>query len=180
MTKSLKDYIQIYSPTNPVLSDEDISSLIWGDGEWSDSHGHLVNYQNCGMSFCSNQAMYIKLTEWAKDCCTKYSTHQKFSIVGGSAPRFNRYKVGECMEKHVDHIYSCFDGTRRGIPVLSIIGILNEDYEGGELTFYLDDEVYAPKLKTGDTLVFPSAFPWQHEVKPVTSGTRYTWVTWAW
>jgi len=28
--------------------------------------------------------------------------------------------------------------------------------------------------------VFPSAFPWAHEVKPITSGTRYTWVSWAW
>lgn len=84
------------------------------------------------------------------------------------------------MEKHIDHIYSCFDGDQKGIPVLSIIGILNEEYEGGDLVFYLGGEEYTPKLKTGDTIVFPSSFPWRHEVKPITSGTRYTWVSWAW
>lgn len=36
------------------------------------------------------------------------------------------------MRKHYDHIHSIFDGQRKGIPVLSMLGILNNDYEGGE------------------------------------------------
>ena len=31
-----------------------------------------------------------------------------------------------------------FDGERKGIPILSVLGVLNDDYEGGE--FYLIDE----------------------------------------
>lgn len=178
--KSLKDYIEIYKPKQPLLSPEEIDTLQWGTGEWSNGNAEFDHYQKCGMSFCHEQEMYDKLTSWAQNCANIYSNTKQFGINGGSSPRFNRYQVGEHMEKHVDHIYSCFDGNLKGIPVISIIGILNEDYEGGDLTFYLGGEEYTPKLKTGDTLVFPSAFPWAHEVKPVTSGTRYTWVSWAW
>lgn len=178
--KSLKDYIEIYKPKQPLLFPEEIGTLQWGTGEWSDGNAEFLQYQNCGMSFCHEKSMYNKLTSWAQNCANTYSITKEFHINGGTSPRFNRYQVGEHMEKHVDHIYSCFDGNLKGIPVISIIGILNEDYEGGDLTFYLGGEEYTPKLKTGDTLVFPSAFPWAHEVKPVTSGTRYTWVSWAW
>ena len=37
------------------------------------------------------------------------------------------------MRKHFDHIHSIFDGQYKGIPVLSFIGILNNNYLGGEL-----------------------------------------------
>ena len=33
-------------------------------------------------------------------------------------------------------------------------------------------------LKKGDILIFPSVFLFPHEVKPITSGTRYSFVTW--
>ena len=177
---SLQKYIDIYKPKDPILTEEDIDALEWRTGEWADGSGEFDHYQNCGASFCTNQSMYDRLTSWARDCATMYGFQKNFGIHAGSSPRFNRYVKGEFMEKHYDHIYSCFDGNLKGIPVLSIIGVLNEEYEGGDLVFYLDGEEYIPKLKTGDTIVFPSAFPWAHEVKPVTSGTRYTWVSWAW
>jgi len=176
----LQKYIDIYKPKEPILSEKEINSLQWQKGEWTDQSGDSIHYQNCGASFCYEQSMYDRLIGWARDCATTYASQRDFNINAGSSPRFNRYVEGECMEKHIDHIHSCFDGHQKGIPVLSIIGILNEEYEGGDLIFYLDGEEYTPKLKTGDTLVFPSSFPWAHEVKPVISGTRYSWVSWAW
>lgn len=90
--------------------------------------------------------------------------------------RFNRYGKDQIMRKHHDHIHSIFDGKEKGIPVLSFVGNLNEEYEGGELVFF-DGEVKLA-LKTGDICMFPSCFMYPHQVYEVTKGKRYSFVTW--
>ncbi|MDT7042666.1 2OG-Fe(II) oxygenase [Candidatus Nitronereus thalassa] len=90
--------------------------------------------------------------------------------------RFNRYRVGTMMREHYDHIHSIFDGNRKGIPILSIVGFLNDDFEGGEFLFSRKDEI---PVKAGDILLFPSNFMYPHEVKEVTQGERYSFVSWA-
>lgn len=89
--------------------------------------------------------------------------------------RINQYQNNCLMREHVDHIHDLFDGTRRGIPILSIIVNLNEDYTGGDLLFF-ENKKYI--LKTGDVIVFPSNFLYPHSVLPVISGTRYSMVSW--
>ena len=96
---------------------------------------------------------------------------------GFSQIRFNRYKKGQIMSKHSDHIQSLFTGEQRGIPILSIVGVLNNNYEGGEFIMFDDYEI---KFKTGDLIIFPSIFLYPHKVKPVTKGIRYSFVAWAW
>ena len=96
---------------------------------------------------------------------------------GYSAVRFNRYSPGQTMQNHCDHIQDLFDGERRGIPILSIIGILNDDYEGGELIMFEDKKI---DTKKGDLLIFPSNFLYPHKVTPVTEGVRYSYVSWVW
>ncbi|MGB0910195.1 MAG: 2OG-Fe(II) oxygenase [Nitrospirales bacterium] len=90
--------------------------------------------------------------------------------------RFNRYTVGTMMRNHYDHIHSLFDGNHKGIPILSILGLINDGYEGGEFVF---SSKHVVPLKSGDILVFPSNFMYPHEVKEVTKGERYTFVAWA-
>tara|TARA_R100000700_G_C3171219_1_gene145806 strand:+ start:1270 stop:1845 length:576 start_codon:yes stop_codon:yes gene_type:complete len=94
---------------------------------------------------------------------------------GFSHIRFNRYSEGQSMAKHNDHIHSIFDGQVKGIPFLSIVGVLNDDYQGGEFIMFDDHEI---KFKAGDVLLFPSIFLYPHLVKPVTKGTRYSLVSW--
>jgi len=96
---------------------------------------------------------------------------------GYSEVRFNRYRTDTQMALHCDHIHSMFDGIRKGIPTLSILGCLNDDYKGGELVFWKDKVV---ELKAGELMIFPSNFLYPHEVKLVTEGTRYSYVSWAW
>jgi len=96
---------------------------------------------------------------------------------GYSELRFNKYDVSTKMKLHCDHIHSMFDGERKGIPALSLLGCLNDDYEGGELIMWRDQEI---ELKGGSLLIFPSNFMYPHEVKPVTKGSRYSYVSWAW
>ena len=81
------------------------------------------------------------------------------------------------MENHHDHIQHMFDGKRKGAPVLSIIGILNDDYEGGELIMFEDKKI---NTKKGDLIIFPSNFLYPHEITPVTKGVRYSYVSWVW
>ena len=94
-----------------------------------------------------------------------------------TAVRFNRYKPGQIMRYHHDHIHSIFDGKEKGIPVLSFILNLNDDYEGAKL-FFWDD--YVADLGKGDIVMWPSPFLWPHGVTEAISGTRYSAVCWAW
>ena len=79
------------------------------------------------------------------------------------------------MKEHCDHIYELFDGKIKGVPILSVIGSLNNNYKGGELVMFEDKEY---KIKAGEILIFPSNFLYPHKVLPVTKGTRYTYVSW--
>lgn len=92
--------------------------------------------------------------------------------------RFNRYHPGRLMALHCDHIYSMFDGDRKGIPILTILGLLNDDFTGGE--FLMFDEEKEIKLKQGDIMIFPSIFLYPHKVAPVKEGVRDAFVSWVW
>jgi hypothetical protein len=94
---------------------------------------------------------------------------------GYTHPRYNRYDVNSRMKNHCDHIHTMFDGTARGIPTLSILGALNNDYQGGELVMFEDQTI---ELFAGDVIVFPSNFLYPHKIEPVTSGVRYSFVSW--
>ena len=92
-----------------------------------------------------------------------------------SAIRFNFYHKGLTMREHTDFIHSIFFFFLKEIQIISIVGVLNEDYKGGE---FLMNKEKIP-FKTGDILVFPSTFLYPHVVKEVTEGTRYSFVAWA-
>jgi predicted 2-oxoglutarate/Fe(II)-dependent dioxygenase YbiX len=80
-----------------------------------------------------------------------------------------RYKEGQFYIQHIDS----FKSRPRAV---SCSFILNDDYEGGEFAFFDRELVY--KLKKGSCIMFPSNFMYPHEIMPVTSGTRYSIITW--
>jgi len=72
----------------------------------------------------------------------------------------------------IDNKYYPIDKTRN----MSIIIGLNDDYEGGEFYFPVQD--YSIKLKRGDVLAFPPYWTHPHMVNAPTNGTyRYTLTT---
>ena len=81
------------------------------------------------------------------------------------------------MRLHQDHIHSLFDGKEKGIPVLSLVGNLNDDYDGANLYFWDDNIV---PLGAGDIVLFPSLFMYPHGVTEATRGNRYSFVSWTW
>ena len=95
---------------------------------------------------------------------------------GYTGIKFNRYTEGQEMRLHWDNIHSMFDGERRGVPILSVIGLLNDEYEGGDLYISKNKTV----MKKGDLIIFPSSFMFPHEVKTVTKGVRHSYVSWLW
>ena len=101
-----------------------------------------------------------------------FTSWQDFTL-----PRFNKYGEDKKMALHCDHIHSMFDGEKKGIPILSVLGVLNDDYEGGEFIMFNDTEI---KFSKGDIIVFPSLFLYPHKVEPVKSGTRYSYISWVW
>ena len=110
-----------------------------------------------------------------KDC--DYMSEWFSGWSGYTQIRYNRYDVDTRMKLHCDHIHSMFDGTRKGIPVLSILGCLNDDYEGGDLIFWEQEKI---ELKAGQIMIFPSNFMYPHKVTEVTKGIRYSYVSWTW
>jgi len=91
--------------------------------------------------------------------------------------RFNRYKPGQIMRQHFDHIHSLFDGKIKGVPVLTFIFNFNDDYEGADLFFWEDTVV---KLGKGDIIMFPSNWLFPHGVTEATKGKRYSGSVWGW
>jgi len=96
---------------------------------------------------------------------------------GYSDVRFNRYTENKIMAEHWDYISGIFDGQRKGVPIMSALGSLNDDYNGGELIFFGDKVI---PLKTGEIMIFPSNFLYPHKVNPVKKGIRYSFVSWSW
>jgi len=86
--------------------------------------------------------------------------------------------LGQHSDTSADYMYGMPEpsdqlATRNTV---SCIVYLNDGFEGGEHYFnYLDIE-YKPK--TGDIMMFPSNYVAAHEVKPVTNGSRYTYLGW--
>jgi predicted 2-oxoglutarate/Fe(II)-dependent dioxygenase YbiX len=96
---------------------------------------------------------------------------------GHSFVRFNKYDKNTQMKLHCDQIQSLFDGERKGVPTLTVLGLLNGEYEGGEFVMFKDTVI---DMEPGTVIVFPSSFMYPHEVKPITSGVRYSCVSWSW
>lgn len=81
---------------------------------------------------------------------------------------FVKYGPGQHFQEHHDNGYSynC---------VLSAVSYPNDNYEGGELYFRLQNLKIKPKA--GDLYLFPSNFMYPHQSIPVISGTKYSIVT---
>jgi len=101
-----------------------------------------------------------------------FNTWHNFSKI-----RFNKYTGGTNMKPHCDHIHSLFEGPAKGVPILSVVASLNNNYEGGEFIMWENEKIHLP---AGSIMIFPSNFMYPHRVNTVTSGTRYSYVSWVW
>jgi hypothetical protein len=73
---------------------------------------------------------------------------------------------------HTDHITSQKDmpGDKFSITCTMYI---NDDYEGGDIEFYVDGNLINHKPQAGDILVFPSTEPYFHGVKTINTNEKF-------
>jgi len=187
MQKDLQSYVRVYNNImSKELCEETIEQLKTAQFQTHEFYNATENstqsYDHELSVSWSNVPNRDKLTKDMWNVVNQYiRTDFNFdwhnSWQGYLSIRFNKYDTDTQMKEHCDHITDMFDGTRRGIPILSIVGILNDDYEGGDFIMWQDTKI---DLKQGDVLVFPSVFLYPHRVERITKGTRYSFVSWTW
>lgn len=186
MSKTIEDYVKLYENVLDVKICEDIINRI-NEEEWEKHHyynsateKHMSYDDDLSVILGQNIAFEsLNQVVWNSiyDYITNHLNLEYFnSWAGFSFPRFNKYTQDTRMRMHCDHIHSLFEGPRKGVPILTVLGALNDDYTGGEF-FLIDKEVHLPK---GSIVIFPSNFLYPHEVRHVKSGIRYTYVSWVW
>ena len=188
MKKNLNDYIKVYhNQFSKELCEQTIKEL--NDAQWQQ---HTFNYyvNNTDVAISGDKELDVSWVEtttrpelmkqvWngVNQYITKDFVFPWFDTWAGfTGIRFNRYKETRKMAEHCDHIHTMFDGNMKGIPTMSFVGVLNDDYEGGEFVMWRDKVI---ELKAGSVMIFPSIFLFPHRVDPIKKGTRHSFVSWA-
>lgn len=78
-----------------------------------------------------------------------------------------KYSIGTDMGDHVDDHMN----PDMPEPYLSCIFYINDNYDGGNLLFRLQDLNIVPEA--GSVVIFPSSAPFFHNPRPVTEGVKY-------
>ena len=112
-----------------------------------------------------------------------------FDITAVESMQITKYKPGSFYGWHIDGSSDCLSVYNNPdnkfmygkVRKLSMTILLNGNYQGGEFQFAhynkLDNKVETPVFKNaGSVIVFPSFI--EHQVAPVTKGTRYSLVAW--
>lgn len=180
---SITDYVKLYQVFGEKLCSEIVKVLnatdTWEKHTWYNYTENSRKSFEHDLSVCNNNSFYNELVkkmlahtirEYVDELQMPWFQDWK----GFSKIRYNKYDPNTKMDLHCDHIHSLFDGDVKGIPTLTILGALNNDYTGGD--FVLCGEKVT--INTGEVLIFPSNFMYPHEVTTINSGTRYTFVTW--
>lgn len=182
--KELKDYILVTPNIVPFdlcdsLLDEykdcdDWINAITGDGE----NLNVRNCQTIGLSFSNiiekNKNTRQKLDQELFNCASKAIEEYKNRF---PTTRIQEDSGYDLLKYNVDGFYTEHTDSFKDRPrAVSCSFALNDDYEGGEFAFFDRELVY--RLKKGSCIMFPSNFMYPHEIMPVTSGTRYSIVTW--
>jgi hypothetical protein len=189
MKTELSDYIKIYNIIPKSLCNDVVSELEKPHIDWkqhvfyfsdTNTSGARSGNKELSVSF-SNIPSKTKLMEIYFIALKLYITELDFPWMdnwNGYTPiRFNRYEETKLMAPHCDHIRNIFDGERKGVPILSILSLLNDNFSGGEFVMFDNTEI---KMNSGDVMIFPSNFLYPHTVKEVTKGVRYSAISWSW
>ena len=184
MNYDLRNYCKVYHNyfdeafCTKILNS--INTVEWGVHRYYTQTGEYVSTDtDLSVSFGEIPESY-NIHNATGQLVTHYQQELNFPWYGSfhaiTTARFNRYDKNTNMMPHCDHIHSLFDGERKGIPILSIVGSLNNDYTGGEFIMWNEEKIDLP---AGSVMIFPSIFLYPHRVEPIKKGTRHSFVSWA-
>ena len=126
----------------------------------------------------NKQPFYNELKESVSNVADLYAKEVKksdrdFVVQKTTDFRLNKYEKGGYMSLHCDNIHHSH-GQKYGYPQATVLLFLNDDFKGGD---FIVSELHL-NIKKGYAIIFPSNFMFPHEVKKVTSGTRWSIVSW--
>lgn len=130
-------------------------------------NGLVNDFVDVGDAFRKNLSniFYSTIVQLEKnymsDFGVSFSDHDSYQIL--------KYGKGQKFSNHID------DHPKYHRRVSSVYYI-NDNYEGGEINFPRFNISYKPKAN--EMIVFPSTYVYNHSVSEVTSGTRYSVVSW--
>lgn len=109
--------------------------------------------------------IYYRKLQAVKDYTKRYNIGE---LRYWEAFNFIKYGPGQHFQEHTDHgfSYNC---------VVSMVGYVNDNYEGGEIFFRMQGVEIKPMA--GDLFIFPSNFMYPHRAMPVHKGIKYSIVT---
>jgi len=189
ISKNINDYVRVYNNfIDDDLCDQVVSNLEkinWAVHKFYDprTNSYFSHEKELYTSFDDiDESIVLKEKIWAaieQYIIKDFSNFKEWfsGWEGFSHLKFNKYSEGTEMTAHCDHIKTVFDGHNRGIPILSIVVLLNDTFTGGDFIMWEDTKL---DLKKGSICIFPSNFMFPHRITAVTSGTRYTCVSWVW
>ena len=188
MNTNINSYIKIFKNRvdntlcKEILQQQSSPSALWEEHTWTNAKYEVIKDQvhepeTCNPNTIPNTPILMNIIwntihDYIKELNTPW-----FKVWRGhSLVKYIRYPVETSMRMHVDFIHEVFDGQRRGIPILTVVGLLNDDFEGGEFNLVGVDQ----KIMAGDIMVFPSTFMYPHEIKVITKGCRHSFQSWVW
>ena len=183
--KNLTDYILVLEDIIPDKLCNDILNEYSKTNEWLDTsigkgevNKHIRNCTTIEISLNKvieknknvRKSLDGEVFKSTKKAIEKYNEKFKLAYVSkDTGYELLKYERGNFYIEHVDSFTA--------IPrTLSCSFILNNNFKGGEFSFFNNTLVYT--LKKGSAIMFPSNFLYPHSVLPVIDGTRYSIVTW--
>lgn len=103
-------------------------------------------------------------------------SHFGTTLTSCERPQFLRYQIGDFFVRHQDGNTHQLDFDHLRVRRISIVVFLNEEFTGGALTFYDPATAFELMGETGLLVAFKADI--FHEVLPVTSGERFTVISW--
>jgi predicted 2-oxoglutarate/Fe(II)-dependent dioxygenase YbiX len=185
MLPKIENYIVVIeNAITPALCDAILTEYVECD-DWIDTiigsgsvEPSIRNCSTIGMSFSNiigknprlrselDKYLHTSVSAIIKKYVEKYPA---CAIEEDTGYNILRYTEGQFYTEHVDS----FKARPRAV---SCSLALNDDYEGGEFSFF--NQEIKHKIPKGSAILFPSNFMYPHEIMPVTKGTRYSIVTW--
>jgi hypothetical protein len=140
------------------------------DTSYRNAKDFKFNSTGLGLRNEENSALYDmhqEIFDAVKMCVDDYGRLWGVGISSYEAFNFVKYEgAGTHFKIHADH-------GPTYVTTVSIVVYLNDDYEGGEIWFpRLDNLTIKPK--TGDIVVFPSTYIYEHASQDMISGTKYS------
>ena len=120
-----------------------------------------------------NQLVKTIFTELAAQCFGQ-------ALDWFETPELMRYQPGGFYISHADSENMDLESQTWSKVIdrdISLLIYLNEDFEGGELSFYKFN--YQIRPRAGAVVLFPSDHRYLHQAEKVTKGVRYAIVSWA-